>query len=61
MPWGIIVQVGMQLIGLLISDKARRDQLALQMFDFAKRFDTDSIDNNEKLRSEYERIKKDLA
>lgn len=60
MPWGLIVDVAMRLIGLVIDDKAKRDKLKLQMYEFAKRHDKDAIDGNAALRAEYTRIKDEI-
>lgn len=56
MPWGTIVGIVCQLLDLLLKDKTRRDQLKLQMYEFAKKFDKSAIDQNEKLRDEYKRM-----
>lgn len=60
MPWGIIVDIAMKIVGLFLDDKAKRDKLKLQMYEFAKQFDKNAIDRNEKLRAEYKRMKDEL-
>ncbi len=60
MPWGAVIEVACQLISVFISDSARRNKLKLQMYEFAKKYDRDVIDGNDKLRQEYARIKAEL-
>lgn len=60
LPWAAMIGVAMSIIELFISDKKRRDALKLQMYEFAKQHDRDSIEGNEKIRQEYARIREEL-
>lgn len=60
MPWGAVIEVVCQIIGLVITDQARRNKLKLQMYEFAKKYDKDVIEGNQKLREEYARMREEL-
>lgn len=60
-PWGLLINVILGLINWIIKDKQRRDELTMQMYEFARRFDLDAVDANAKHRDEYRRLKEELA
>lgn len=58
-PWGIIGQIAMGLIGFFIRNQQKKEQLKRDMLQFLKKHDQ-SILENAKLRKEHQELLKQL-
>lgn len=60
-PWSLIFDILAKLFDMFLTDKKRRDDLKMQMYEFARRFDLDAVDGNAKHRENYRQMREEMA
>ena len=55
-----VLELCLRIINVMVSKKEKKEKLELQLYEFARKFSKNAVDENSKHRQEYKRLRQQL-